>query len=252
MPVVSVRDIAIAPGGDLAIATHGRGFWILDDVEPLREFAAHGSTPSDLRLFTPRETPRTRDYSDEAEATPPEVVLGENPPNGAFIDYALPSDTQGAVTIEIRNEHRMLLRRFRSTDTPHVDAPGDVDYPAYWIDQPKIPASGPGMHRFVWDFRIARSDGPLAALGIYTVALLADGKTLTESLRIVRDPRIAASEADLIAQTQLAVAIDTMREHVRNKKLKASLGQLEAAVESADARPTHDQLLLWSDLKRKR
>ena len=250
MPVVSVRDIAIAPGGDLAIATHGRGFWILDDVEPLRELFTSAMPPNGPHLFAPRTTPRTRDYSDEAEATPPETVLGENPPNGAFIDYALPPSTSGPVTLEIRDGAHRVLRRYASTDTPRVDAPSDVDYPAYWIVQPKVPASDAGMHRFVWDFRICRSNGPLAAPGDYEVALQADGKVQTTTLRIVRDPRVRATDADLVAQTKLAVAIDHAWQMVSNKGTKLALERLEAAVESADARPTSDQFLLWSKLKR--
>jgi photosystem II stability/assembly factor-like uncharacterized protein len=250
MPVVSVRDIAIAPGGDLAIATHGRAFWVLDDVEPLRELVAHRMQNAPY-LFTPRDTPRTRDGNDEAEATPPEIVLGENPPNGVFIDYALPASVSAPVALEIRDAARRVLRRIASTDTPHVDAPSDVDYPAYWIVQPKVPEATPGMHRFVWDFRIARADGPLAAPGTYEVALVANGKTLTRPLRITRDPRVKASDADLVAQMKLATAIDgaLVRATKTQKSLRFQLYELEAAVESADARPTRDQYARWASLR---
>jgi len=77
MPVVSVRDISVRDG-DLAIATHGRAFWILDDVEPLRELAANAA--SGARLFAPRDAVRTREGNDEAEAIPPEIPAGDNPP----------------------------------------------------------------------------------------------------------------------------------------------------------------------------
>jgi photosystem II stability/assembly factor-like uncharacterized protein len=250
MPVVSVRDIAIAPGGDLAIATHGRAFWVLDDVEPLRELAAHRMQNAPY-LFTPRDTARTRDGNDEAEATPPEIVLGENPPNGVFIDYALAENVAGPVVLEIRDAQHRVLRRIASTDTPHVDAPSDVDYPAYWIAQPKVPEATPGMHRFVWDFRVAHADGPLAAPGSYEVALVTGGKTLTRPLRITRDPRVKASDADLVAQMQLATAIDDALARVGKTReaLRVKLHELESAVESADARPTRDQYALWASLR---
>jgi hypothetical protein len=251
MPVVSVRDIAIAPGGDLAIATHGRAFWVLDDVEPLRELAAR-RLPDAPYLFTPRDTPRTRDGNDEAEATPPEIVLGENPPNGVFIVYAWPACVSGPVVLEIRDAAHRVLRRIASTDTPHVDAANDVDYPAYWIVRPKVPEATPGMHRFVWDFRIAHRNGPLAAPGSYEVALIVDGKTLVRPLRITRDPRVKATDADLVAQMQLARAIDDALARVgRSDKARArELANLESAVESADVRPTRDQYAVYASIER--
>jgi photosystem II stability/assembly factor-like uncharacterized protein len=251
MPVVSVRDIAIAPGGDLAIATHGRAFWVLDDVEPLRELAAR-RLPDAPYLFTPRDTPRTRDGNDEAEATPPEIVLGENPPNGVFIDYALPARVSGPVVLEIRDAAHRVLRRVSSTDTPHVDMASDVDYPAYWIVRPAVPDATPGLHRFVWDFRIAHRDGPLAAPGSYEVALVANGTTIVRPLRLTRDPRVKASDADLVAQMQLARAIDDAiaRLGKTNQPRRRELANLQAAVESADARPTHDQYAIYVSIER--
>jgi len=263
MPVVSVRDMTIA-NGDLAIATHGRAFWILDDIAPLRELSTDPATA--VRLFTPRDAVRTREPSDEAEATPPEVVLGENPPNGAFIDYALAAhdvaatSAVGRVDLEIRDSTHRLVRRYASDDVPDVPKPADVDFPAYWILKPTIPAATAGMHRFVWDFHLARSDGPLAAPGRYEVALRTGGRTLVRSFKLLRDPRVAASDADLIAQMQLANAIDAALVAVRARAkahpkdaasaaLRDDLAQLETAVESADAAPTRDERATWQRLR---
>jgi hypothetical protein len=107
------------------------------------------------------------------------------------------------------------------------------------------------MHRFVWDFRIAHAGGPLAAPGLYEVALVANRKTLMRPLRITRDPRVKASDADLVAQMQLATAIDAalLRVGKKNRSLSFKLYELESAVESADARPTHDQYALWASLR---
>jgi photosystem II stability/assembly factor-like uncharacterized protein len=271
MPVVSVRDISVH-GSDLAIATHGRSFWILDDIEPLRELARN-PTPS-LRLFAPQPAYRTREGNDQAEASPPETPLGENPPNGAFIDYYLPQGTTGVVTITIAGPHGETIRRFASDDVLKVTAPKDVPYPAYWIVNPMPPSNEPGLHRFVWDYHIDDSDGPLAAPGSYAVRLSAFGQTLTQTLLLRRDPRITASDAGLYAQTQLAMRIaragasvhaalsDAVKLREANSSAAARidavtgslhseaglLDELEGSVESADTRPTNQEQTAWAAL----
>jgi photosystem II stability/assembly factor-like uncharacterized protein len=227
MPVVSVRDIAVH-ADDLAIATHGRAFWILDDVEPLRELARDASPRS--RLFAPRTAYRTREGNDEAEASPPETPLGENPPNGAFLDYYLPAGTSGNVTITIAGPHGEAIRHYGSDEAPKVVDPKDVPYPPYWIVATQLPPSAPGMHRFVWDYHIGDSDGPLAAPGSYTIRLTVAGRTMTAGLVLRRDPRAHASDGDLIAQMLLAQRI----ERVRN----AVLAALAEAVELRRANPS--------------
>ncbi len=220
MPLCSVRDISVR-NGDLAIATHGRAFWILDDVEPLRELAADASPTA--RLFTPRDAVRTRDGNDEAEATPPEVVLGENPPSGAYVDYIVPPDSQGPVSLAILDARGATVRRWSSTDVPHTISPNDVDFPAYWIPVPQVPFATPGMHRFVWDFHSARADGPLAPPGRYTVRLAENGRTFTRTFTLQRDPRVHASDADLVAQAALANALDAMTAQVDSALAQAKV-----------------------------
>jgi photosystem II stability/assembly factor-like uncharacterized protein len=260
MPVVSVRDIAVHDG-DLAIATHGRAFWILDDIEPLRELAEHPEAGS--RLFAPQNAVRMRSGNDEAEATPPEIPLGENPPAGAFIDYVVGAAGRGIVRLDILAGDR-VLRRWSSADVPQKTDPSTVDFPAYWIPQEHAPSAEPGMHRFVWDFHIGRAEGPLAPPGRYTVRLSEGGRSWSEPLRVVRDPRVQASDADLVASSQLAQEIDALATRVdaavaASKARPASatamlredgrlLSDLRAAVESADAAPTTDELATWPAL----
>jgi len=220
MPLCSVRDISVR-NGDLAIATHGRAFWILDDVEPLRELATDASPTA--RLFTPRDAVRTRDGNDEAEATPPEVVLGENPPSGAYVDYIVPPDSQGPVSLAISDARGATVRRWSSTDVPHTISPNDVDFPAYWIPVPQVPFATPGMHRFVWDFHSARADGPLAPPGRYTVRLAENGRTFTRTFTLQRDPRVHASDAGLVAQAALANALDAMTAQVDSALAQAKV-----------------------------
>jgi len=249
MPVVSVRDISVH-GDDLAIATHGRAFWVLDDVEPLRELAAN---PGDgLRLFAPDAAIRTRAGNDEAEATPPETPLGANPPNGAPIDYVLPAGASGPVALTVLDARGAIVRAWSSDRPSEPVKPEAVDFPAYWIVTPTVPATGPGMHRFVWDFHAARADGPLAPPGKYTVRLETGGIALTRPLALLRDPRIAASDADLVAQSTLAGAIDALALRVTaagKKELAEALGELAYAVESADAAPTHAERAAFATLR---
>ncbi len=149
MPVVSVRDLVVRDG-DLAIATHGRAFWVLDDVEPLRELAADASAGA--RLFAPRAAVRLRAGHDEAEATPPETPLGENPPNGAYVDYVVPPGAHGPLALAVADARGTVLRRWSSDDRAPAPDAAKLPFPAYWLVRPEPPSAAPGMHRFVWDF----------------------------------------------------------------------------------------------------
>jgi photosystem II stability/assembly factor-like uncharacterized protein len=231
MPLVSVRDIAVRDG-DLAVATHGRAFWILDDVEPLRQLAADPSPRA--RLFAPRVAVRTRDGNDEAEATPPETPLGENPPNGAMLDYVVPAGTQGTVALDVIDASGASIRRFASDDHPKAIDPKDVPFPAYWLVPARVPSAEPGMHRFVWDYHERGADGPLAPPGRYVVRLSLGGRTYSQRLVLVRDPRIAASDADLNAQAVLARAVADLSDRVGSALHEAAA--LRAALPSAKAR----------------
>jgi photosystem II stability/assembly factor-like uncharacterized protein len=249
MPVVSVRDISVH-GADLAIATHGRAFWVLDDVEPLRELAAGAG--DGLRLFSPAPAIRTRAGDDEAEATPPETPLGANPPNGAPLDYVLPAGTSGPVQLAILDAHGATVRAWSSDKPSEPVKPDAVEFPAYWIVTPPVPATGPGMHRFVWDFHAARADGPLAPPGRYVVRLEADGRSLERPLVLRRDPRVAATDADLVEQASLASAIDALQTRAAaagKNVLAMRLAELAFAVESADAAPTRGERDAWVALR---
>jgi photosystem II stability/assembly factor-like uncharacterized protein len=219
VPHTSVRDL-IVHGDDLAVATHGRGFWILDDVEPLRELGRSG-LPDGVHLFTPQTAIRIRRSTNTDTPLPPEEPMGENPPSGAFIDYYLPRPVP-RVVIEIRNRDGSLVRRYASDERP--PAIPELDKPLYWLAPFEPPAAGPGMHRFVWDFHEApppsdMRDLPISAVphrtplvpqgalvppGSYTVRLLAGGKSLTAQLTVTLDPRVRVSQSELEHQYRLA------------------------------------------------
>ncbi|MGB8266382.1 MAG: hypothetical protein WCE44_08685 [Candidatus Velthaea sp.] len=265
MPVVSVRDISVR-AGDLAIATHGRAFWILDGVEPLRELAADGSAQA--RLFPPRPAIRTRAGDDEAEASPPETPLGENPPNGAFLDYVVPAGSTAVVRLAIVDAHGVLVRRYASDDVSKPVDPNDLPFPPYWVVAPPPLPNAPGMHRFVWDYHLGDPDGPLAPPGTYAVRLTIGERTYAQSLILKRDPRIAASDADLIAQAELAQQVHALSGRVRSALADAAkrhvtngtttslrdegrlLEELEGSIESADARPTRNEREAWKNLQK--
>jgi len=232
LPPCSVHDL-IVKNDDVAIATHGRAFWVLDDVTPLRQLAARASAGA--RLFAPADAVRFRPYNDEAEASPPEVPMGANPPYGAPIDYVIPVGAR-RVQLTLADARGAVVRAWSSGDAVATPDPSAVDYPAYWLASPARLSASPGMHRFFWDMhaspqavrrgRPRAGDGAFVAPGAYRVTLRVDGRAATQTLVIRRDPRVPATDADLRAQYALARAIDLQ------------LARVQAAIDDAGAART--------------
>jgi len=223
MPATSVRDIVIH-GDDLVAATHGRSFWILDDVSPLRQLSA-GFADSPAVLFTPAQAWRVRWNTNTDTPLPPEEPAGENPPDGAIIDYYLRSAPARALALEIRDGSGDLVRRFTSDDrAPAVDT-GTINIPLYWIRPFRPLSAAPGMRRFVWDLHYPppaadREEFPMSAVvrntpggplgpwvlpGTYTVTLLVDGRSWSRPLVVKMDPRAEISAAGLALQFNLSM-----------------------------------------------
>jgi photosystem II stability/assembly factor-like uncharacterized protein len=256
LPRTSVRDL-IVHDNDVVVATHGRGFWILDDVEPLRELAR--GTAAGTHLFTPETAYRVRRSTNTDTPLPPEEPRGENPPDGAIVDYLLPSSAQ-RVELSIFDASGREVRRYASDDPPPKPIP-NLDKPAYW-ERPFVrPGTGAGMHRFVWDLRQPPPrtfdrdlpisaiphdtpripQGPLVLPGRYTVRLTVDGKTASEPLTVLMDPRVSISTASLAAQFALAQRVAKLmdRSYAADfKAINASAAALLDTVEGADAPPT--------------
>ena len=150
MAASSVRDL-IVKDDDLVAATHGRGFWILDDITPLRQIDA-ASAAEDIILFEPTAAWRVRWNTSTDMPWPKEEPTGANPPDGAIINYYLKSAAGGPVTLEIRRADGRLVRRCSSDDpvTPIPDAK-TAPVPTYWYRQPQALSASAGMHRFLWD-----------------------------------------------------------------------------------------------------
>ena len=243
-PVVPVYDLKLK-GSDLCAATHGRSFWILDDVTPLRSLAA-GAKTGGAALFPPRETIRTKMvwsvglFAGEGKAYGPAfgvsgasafekdlsgrrvripLDVGENPPNGAIVYYALPDSHDGPVTITVRDGAGQEVMSVRSDDE---DTPID-----------RRPTADAGLNRFVWDLKHAGptkidlalwdrprepfaksrggAAGPTVVPGTYTVELSAGDAALAETFAVVKDPRLTTTDADYAAQYALwRTLVDTL------------------------------------------
>jgi photosystem II stability/assembly factor-like uncharacterized protein len=212
LPASSVRDL-IVKDDDLAVATHGRGFWILDDITPLRQLAAT-TAARDVVLFKPAAAWRVRwNTSTDMPWSKEEPTL-PNPPEGTAINYYLKSASSGPVTLEILTSTGQLVRRYSSADpVPQAPDVATSPVPLYWYRPPQRLSTAAGMHRFYWDLRyqpLAEGGGGRGGLGIqaipgnsapatgtplvvpatYTVRLTVDGKSVAETLAVRQDPRV--------------------------------------------------------------
>ena len=208
MPATSIRDLVIHDA-DLVVGTHGRGFWILDDISPLRELSEAIAT-ADAHLFAPHAVWRFPRDTNTDTPLPPEVPAGKNPPDGAILYYYLKSAANGPTTLEILDGASKVVAHFSSQDkAPPVDP--ELNVPLYWLRPfQSLPATA-GMHRFVWDLHgnppagslggeeeppisaIYRDtplrEGPWLPAGNYTVRLTVDGRSYTQPLLVKPDQR---------------------------------------------------------------
>ena len=197
MPHVSVRDLAIHEN-DLVAATFGRGFWVLDNITPLRQINGEIARV-DAFLFDPAVAYRLPRPDENGTPQPRDEPLAENAPHGAMIDYYLGSQA-GKVTLEILDPVGDVVKRFSSDDKPAAIDPDKLDIPVSWIKPTPILSVASGMHRWLWDLRPeplppatpgGRSITPPAVIpGIYTVKLTVGDKTYARSLVIKADPRL--------------------------------------------------------------
>jgi hypothetical protein len=205
LPAVSVRDLVIH-GDDLVIATFGRGFWILDDMTPLRQIS-EATAAAEALLFKPANAIRLNPDGFFGTPFPPEEPQAKNPPDGAVIDYYLKS--AGEVTLEILDAKGVMVRKYSSADRPAgVGGRGALPIADYWIASPPRLTGAAGHNRFVWDLRHAPpAPGPLVMPGAYQVKLTAGGRNYTQPLKVVMDPRSTATPLELQKQSDLSMAI---------------------------------------------
>jgi photosystem II stability/assembly factor-like uncharacterized protein len=236
LPASSMRDMVVQ-GDDLVLGTYGRSLWILDNVTPLRQITAQ-MAQADAHLFAPAVAIRARWDVNGDTPLPIETPTGANPPDGAVLDYYLKSPPAGPLQLTISDDRGRVVRTYSSVPPPAPALLANV--PSYWFAPPTVLTTTPGLNRVAWNLRTQnpqvlpfaysggmltyieytladhaipgqtprdQPEGALVVPGIYTVQLAAGGRTYTETLTVKADPRIKASQVDLVAQFDLATRI---------------------------------------------
>ncbi len=262
LPATSIRDLVVHQD-DIIIGTHGRSFWILDNITPLRQLNPQVAG-SQVYFFVPQATYRMRRNNNTDTPLPPEEPAGKNPPDGAMLDYYLKSAASGPVVLEISDETGKLVRRFSSADKPEPVNEKDLVVPAYWIRPPQLLSAESGMHRFVWDLHYPPPDaidheypisaiyhdtpryplGPAVLPGKFTVKLTTGGTSYTQALTIKMDPRVKTSPAGLQQQFELEMKITEAihRDYDALQQLRKVRSQLKDLRQRAGLGPTADAI----------
>ena len=254
MPSTSIRDLVIKDD-DLVIGTHGRSFWILDNISSLRQL--NPSIKNQVALFKPQVATRIRWNMNTDTPLPPEEPAGENPPDGAMIEYYLPSNTNDVVQIDILNQQKEIVRTFKSNDTLYTIP--ELNIPLYWIRPQSILSNKTGMHRLLWDMKYAPlnlpvsypmtavkyntapdANAPWVLPGMYTVRITVGNQQKEQALEIKMDPRVKTAFADLKRQHDLSKACYDARKQTINKypQIDRKLNALFEILDNTDMAPT--------------
>jgi photosystem II stability/assembly factor-like uncharacterized protein/uncharacterized protein (DUF2164 family) len=254
LPTVPVRDLAIKDN-DLAIATHGRAFWILDDITPLRQMT-ETTLNEPVHLFGPAPAARFRSGGGYL---PPGAAVGKNPPDGVIIDYYLKSKPASEVTLEILDTKGNVIRSFSSKEKPESSCPGE--FPEAHRPGGELPIQ-PGLNRFVWDMRyelpvdvpcaVYDEGGPLAPLalpGHYEARLTVNGQNYAAPIEILPDPREKVTEADLAKQFDLTEKLrDLMQQdHATVLEIRDVNAQLDALKKRLGGDPKAQDIVSAAD-----
>ena len=240
LPPASMRDLAIH-GDDLIVATHGRSYWVLDDITALRQ-VTDKVAQSDAYLFRPADAIRMHAGADYGSPMPRDEALAENPPVGAMIDYYVKADLPGPLMIEILDGKNEVVRRYSNEDHAPVVKANTLEFPAFWRTAPPSLSTAAGMHRWIWDLHYTPGAGGgrggggfgfgprgIAALpGLYTVKLTLGGKTFTQPLVVKMDPRSKIPLADL--QQQFAAATEVAHSEADITRAQREVQQLRSQI----------------------
>jgi photosystem II stability/assembly factor-like uncharacterized protein len=226
MPATSVRDLTIKDD-DIVVATHGRGFWILDDFSPLRQIT-RDIAKAPAFLFRPGTATRVRWNVNTDTPLPPDEPAAPNPPDGVTISYLIGPSVTGPVSLDIVQAVTGEVLRHYSSDDP-LDTPiANRNIPDYWLRPATRLSTTPGLHRFAWDLRYApppvdEPSYPMSAVAhetpkdplgvlvmpeVYQVRLIVGERVYRQPVVIKMDPRVKASPADLELQFKLSKSID--------------------------------------------
>jgi hypothetical protein len=267
-----VSDLTVHDN-DVAISTYGRSLWILDDVSPLRQARAALASSAPAFLFRPTPASRARWDNTQDTPLPPEMVVGENPPEGAILDYYLAAPASGTVTLTIHDESGGLIREYSSVAPPPDNTMANV--PDYWLAPPVVLPTTAGMHRVAWDLRYPDPPtlnygytgtaldyreytlswhaipgrtprttmvGPMVLPGTYTVKLTVDGRSYTQPVTVVQDPRVTIAPSALAAEFRLQqrmvagiAATYLAVNHIQSLRAALAIRTAEAANNAAGA-----------------
>lgn len=256
MPATSIRDLVIKDD-DIVVGTHGRSFWILDNITPLRQHISAKKDDSGVILYKPQVAYRVRWNMNTDTPLPQEEPAGQNPPDGAMIDYYLTEDFAN-IRIEVLDGKESIVRTFRPDD-PAADV-SNVNIPLYWVRPHQVLSGKKGAHRFCWDLRydplpdedvsfpIAAVFGqtapepgaPLAMPGLYKVRLIADEKKLEQPLEIKMDPRVKMSRDEL--QQQFDLSVTCLHSRFYSRLLIRKITEIQGIIKELPAGNTAAQL----------
>ena len=217
MPSVPVHDLVIKDN-DLVIGTHGRSFWIMDDISPLRQLAT-AVTEKKVHLYKPSDAYRIDwggGFRIPGEGYGGATPTGMNPPSGAIIYYNL-KDAGTRVQLEFFDAKGNLIKSFNSDSVPPSPPSADGERGA---PRPQRAPNRVGLNQFNWNLRYpdatrfdgmifwaGNTTGPIAVPGTYTVKLTANGETQTQSFVVKADPRVKVSQEDLVAQFNFLIQV---------------------------------------------
>jgi photosystem II stability/assembly factor-like uncharacterized protein len=271
LPTATVTDLDVH-GDDLVASTYGRSLWILDDITPLRQLDPKWAQ-ADAYLLRPRNAVRVRWDTYEDTPLPPETPAGDNPPDGAIINYFLRSASAGGIKLSIYDTQNHLVREY--SDVPPTLDTTPANAPEYWFAPPAVLTRKAGLNRFAWDLRYpplktlrysyygntvdyieyTLADhavpgefpreltlGPFVAPGEYSVVLTVNGATYRQPLTLTLDPRVHVSQGDLVLQldaeksiaAQMAASYDGGEQ---TRALRAAIAERQKSLVLDPAKP---------------
>ena len=251
LPATSIRDITIH-GNDLVIATHGRGFYVLDDIVPLRALGQNAALA--IHLYPLANAVRLNEPAFTGTPMPKDEPLAVNPPTGAIIDYALATNVTGPVSIAITDESGNPVNHFASTDPIKPIDLSRIEIAPEWAVSQKPPPATAGHHRFVWDLHYSKPaglkdddtpPGVWAPPGRYWVTLSVNGQTLRQPLTLIADPRVHVTQAEFDAQFRAAKEIEAAR--VRVRRMIEEAADIKTALDKLKGTGNADALLAELD-----
>jgi photosystem II stability/assembly factor-like uncharacterized protein len=251
MPCTSIRDLTIKDN-DLIVATHGRSFWILDNITPLRQLTSDVAKQSAI-LYKPATAYRVRWNMYPDTPLPADEPAGQNPPDGLMIDYYLSSKSNNEVTIDITEHNHNLIRHFSSRDSMYKIPP--VNIPLYWIRPQQILSADSGSHRFLWDMHLpplnTPPEYPISAVvgetapaptspwvrpNYYIITLTVNGQKYSQSCDVEMDPRVKSPIGGILHQFDMSVSCyNDLQQLMEEEKTQASyLKQITALAKNND------------------